>query len=78
MTFFQDQLFQKKSFRNTIRVSNGLDPYQNYSSINLDLSPSFLRLQKSPLAVNPYKPSILFVGRRQTVKTRSDPAECSI
>ena len=32
---FQNQLFNKKSFRNTIPVSNGLDPDQDQSSVGL-------------------------------------------
>ena len=35
--FFQSYLFQKKYFRNTIRVSNGLNPDQNRRSVGPDL-----------------------------------------
>ena len=32
--------FSKKTFRNTIRVSNGLDPDQDQRSVDLDLGPT--------------------------------------
>ena len=35
--FFQNKLFQKKSFRNTIRVSNNLDPDQDRHFVGPDL-----------------------------------------
>ena len=41
--FFQDQLFKKKSFRNTIRVSNGFDPDQDRHSVRPDLGPNCLQ-----------------------------------
>ena len=41
--FFQNQLFSKNSFRNTIRVSNGLDPDQHRHSVGPDLDPNCLQ-----------------------------------
>ena len=35
--FFQNSFFSKNSFRNTNRVSNGLDPDQNRHSVGPDL-----------------------------------------
>ena len=41
--FFQNELFQKNSFRNTIRVSNSLDLDQDRRSVGLDLGPNCLQ-----------------------------------
>ena len=41
--FFQNQHFQKKSFRNTIRVSNNLDSDQDRHSVGPDLGPNCLQ-----------------------------------
>ena len=41
--FFQYQLFQKNSFKNTIKVSNGLDPDQDQHSVGPDLGPNCLQ-----------------------------------
>ena len=40
--FFQNQLFFKNSFRNTIRVSNSLDPDQARHFVGPDLGPNCL------------------------------------
>ena len=40
--FFQNQLFEKKKFRNTIRVLNSLDPDQARRSVGPDLGPNCL------------------------------------
>ena len=41
--FFQNDFFSSKnSFRNTIRVSNSLDPYQDQHSVGPDLGPNCL------------------------------------
>ena len=40
---FQNQLFQKNSFRNTIRVSNILDPDQARRFVRPDLDPNCLQ-----------------------------------
>ena len=60
MTFFKINFFQINSFRNTIRVSNCLDPDQDRHSVGHDLSPDcFQRLSaddKSPLARRELKP----------------------
>ena len=40
--FFQINLFQKNSFRNTTRVSNGLDPDQDRRYVGPDLGPNSL------------------------------------
>ena len=40
--FFSKLTFLKKSFRNTIRVSNGLDPDQDHS-VGPDLGPNCLQ-----------------------------------
>ena len=40
---FQNQLFRKKSFRNTIRVSNSLDPDQVRCFVEPDLGPNCLQ-----------------------------------
>ena len=40
--FFHNQLFRKNSFRNTIRLSNRLDPDQARCFVGSDLSPNFL------------------------------------
>ena len=42
--FFQNQLFSKNSFSNTIRVSNGLDPDQDLHSVSPDLGPNCLQM----------------------------------
>ena len=36
----------KNSFRNTLRVSNGLDPYQDQHSVSPDLGPNCLQRRK--------------------------------
>ena len=41
--FFQNQLFQKRSFMNTIRVSNSLDPDQAQHFVGPDLGPNCLQ-----------------------------------
>ena len=38
--FFSKLHFSKNSFRNTIRVSNGLDPDQDRCSVSPDLGPN--------------------------------------
>ena len=52
--FFQNLLFSKNSFRNTISVSNGLDPDQDRHFVSPDLGPNCLQKlsadDKSPLA----------------------------
>ena len=51
--FFLNLFQTKSSFRNTIRVSNGLATDQDQCSVGLDLSPNCLqRGQKSPPAKN--------------------------
>ena len=40
--FFQNQLFEKNSFRNTIRMSNSLDPDQARRFVEPDLGPNCL------------------------------------
>ena len=42
LTFFKSNFF-KYSFRNTIRVSNGLDPDQDGQNVGPDLSPNCLQ-----------------------------------
>ena len=53
LTFFKI-IFSKNSFRNTIRMSNGLDPDQDQHSVSSDLDPNCLQRlsadNKSPLA----------------------------
>ena len=41
--FFSKSTFSKNSFRNTIRVSNGLDPDQDRRSVGPDLGPNCLQ-----------------------------------
>ena len=41
--FFKIKTFSKNSFRNTIRVSNGLDPDQDQHSVEPDLEPNCLQ-----------------------------------
>ena len=41
--FFQNQLFGKNSFRNTIRMSNSLDPDQARQNVRPDLGPNCLQ-----------------------------------
>ena len=41
--FFQNQFFSKNSFRNTIRVSNSLDPDQARHFVGPDLGPTCLQ-----------------------------------
>ena len=41
---FQNYLFQKDFFRNTIRVTNGLDPAQDRHNVGPELGPN--RLQR--------------------------------
>ena len=42
-TFFKMNFFQKKSFNNTIRVSNVFDPGQDQHSVGPDLGPNCLQ-----------------------------------
>ena len=42
--FLQNQLFHKKSFRNSIRVSNGLDTDQDRHNVGPDLGPNCLQM----------------------------------
>ena len=52
--FFQNKLFPKKSFRNTMTVSKGLYPDQDQPYVRPDLGPNCLQrlsvYDKSPLA----------------------------
>ena len=41
--FFSKLTFSRKSFRITIRVSNGLDPDQDQHSVGPDLGPNWLQ-----------------------------------
>ena len=41
--YLQRKLFSKNSFRNTIRVSNGLDQSQDQHYFSTDLSPNCLQ-----------------------------------
>ena len=41
--FFQNQLFSKNSFRDTIRASNSLDPDQARPFVGPDLGPNCLK-----------------------------------
>ena len=41
--FFSKLTFSKNSFRNTIRVSNSLDPDQDLHSVGPDLGPNCLQ-----------------------------------
>ena len=41
--FFQNYFFSKNSYRNTIRVSNGLDPDKDRRSVGPDLGPNYLQ-----------------------------------
>ena len=41
--FFPKLTFSKNSFRNTFRVSNGLDPDQDLHSVSPDLGPNCLQ-----------------------------------
>ena len=41
--FFSKLIFKKKSFKNTIRVSNGLDLDQDRHFVGPDLGPNFLQ-----------------------------------
>ena len=46
--FFSKLPFSKKiSFRNTIRVSNGLDPDQDRQNVGPDLDPNCLKIRLS-------------------------------
>ena len=68
--FFQNSTFSKKYFRNTIRVSNSLDPDQDRHSIGPDLGPNCLQRliisiwQKLPLSIRRElrKPNCGFLG----------------
>ena len=42
--FFSKSIFSKKSYRNTIRVSNSLDPDQTRHFVGPDLGPNCLQL----------------------------------
>ena len=55
LTFYPELTFSKKSFRNIMRVSNGLNTDQNKPSVSPDFGPkqfakAISRWQKSPLA----------------------------
>ena len=41
--FFFKNIFQKKIFRNTIRVANILDPDQDRQNVGPDLGPNYLQ-----------------------------------
>ena len=41
--FIQNQLFQKNSFKNPIKVSNSLDPDQDRQSVSPDLGKNYLQ-----------------------------------
>ena len=41
--FFQNYFFSKKSFRNTFRVSNGLDSDQDQHFVSPDMGPNCLQ-----------------------------------
>ena len=43
LIFFQNKLFQKNSFKNAIRLSNGLYPDQHRCSFGPELGPNCLR-----------------------------------
>ena len=43
LTFFKNGLFSKNSFKNTIRVSNCLDPDQDRQNVGPDLGPDCLQ-----------------------------------
>ena len=43
LTFFKINFFSKNSFRNTIRMSNSLDPDQDCHYVSPDLGPSCLQ-----------------------------------
>ena len=43
LTFFKINFFQKNSFRNTIRVSNSLDPDEDRHSVGPHLGPNCLQ-----------------------------------
>ena len=43
LLFFSKLIFSENSFRNTIRVTNSLDPDQDRHSVGPDLGPNFLR-----------------------------------
>ena len=59
--FFQNQLFLGKKFRNTIRMSNKLDPDQARHFVGSDLDPNCLQRlsadNTSRQRVNSYKPN---------------------
>ena len=89
------RFFQYQLIRNTIRVSNSLDPDQTRHFVGPDLGPNCLQMLSAgdtsrqrvnnlselliwmsiscvivtPL-IYPFKPSVLFVGHRQTVQTQ--------
>ena len=42
--FFSESIFPKNSFRNTIRVSNSLDPDSDLHFVGPDLGPNCLQL----------------------------------
>ena len=52
--FFHNLPFSKHSFRNTIRVSNGLDPDQDRRSVSPDLGPNSLQRLSATDNVNIY------------------------
>ena len=43
LLIFSDQFFRKNNFRNTIRVSNSLDPDQAGHFVRPDLDPNWLQ-----------------------------------
>ena len=70
--FFQNQLFKKKSLRNTISVSNGFDPDQVARSVRSDLGPSCLQGlledgQLLPLGIDLYTNCSLFNAETNSV-----------
>ena len=69
LTFFKINFFKKK-IRNTIRVSNSLDPDQDLQNVGPDLGPNCLQM----LSVDD-KNSLLHVARKEL---RWDTEECSL
>ena len=58
--FFSKSTFLKNSFRNTIRVSNSLDPYQAWHFVRPDLGPNCLqRLSADNIRRQRYKYRLL-------------------
>ena len=74
--FFQNYLFKKKIFRNTIRVSISLDPDQDRHFVSPDLGPNCLTADFF-FKINYFKK--LFQEHNQSVKqfgSRSGPTFC--